>query len=246
MSCFQRLVCVGAVLALGVAVQATPTTTALYDHAAAEGDPLVINLADYSEVTENPDGSINYLGSYLSPDGDWLTNWDVDVMSAEARGSSSLFIFATIGMTSLVDFDNDFQVMVTLPGTVPGPTAITGSVSGSVSDSSGDGTGATLTQNLAGDPFYTALIDGAVVRTLLDAPFTFTAPPNLTNPWDGGDFIDEGPHPAVTATITIDHRLRLSALDSVTFASTLLVTPEPASILLLAIGGLVLARRPRR
>ncbi len=168
---FRHSGCVGAVLALAVAVQATPITTALYDHAAAEGDPTVINLADYSEVTENPDGSTNYLGSFQSPEGDWLTDWDVDVISSESRGGASLFIFATIGLTSLVGFDEDFQIVVTLPGMVPGPTSVTGSVSGSVSDTSGDGDGATLTANLAGDPFYTALIDGAPVRTLLDAPF---------------------------------------------------------------------------
>lgn len=238
------------VVALAASAQAVPGTTVLYDRPTSANDPFVIDLVADSSRIDLLDGSVFYHGSFDSPDNDWSTIWDVEVSGlgnvASDVASPSLFIFATLRLTSLVDFADDFVIEVSLPGKVLGPTTITGSVSGSVADTSGDGNGATLSRNLAGDPFYTAKIDGLAVRTLLDAPFTFFGDPNQTNPWDGGDYDGEGPHPAVTLSISIAHNFRLTAHDSVVATSTLLVVPEPATLALLLFGVPAIVRRRRR
>ena len=233
------------VFALAASVQAMPITSLVFDPVKINSSPVEFDLADHSTVTGNGDGSFHYVGAYTASD-DWSAVWEVDVSGEEWRNGSNLFIFATIELTSMVATASDFGVLVTLPGTIPGPTTISGSVSGSVADTSGDGNGAALTENSDGLPFYNALIDGVSVRTLLSDPFTFTAPAWLTNPWDGGDYVNEAPHPAVTQDIAIDHNFRLSGFESVTVTSTMLVVPEPATLAFLLIGGSALALRRRR
>ena len=199
-------------------------------------------LAGRSE-NDNGDDFRPLVGTYTSPD--WSVKWDVDISGEEWR-ASNLFIHNVWQWENALNTPADVGFTLTLPGTLPGPTAISGSVSGSVADTSEDGNGATITANFAGDPIYTALIDGAPVRTLLNAPFTFTAPAWLTNPWDGLDIVNVGGQPAVTQNITMEHDLRLSGLDGVTTTATFLVVPEPATIAFLLIGGSALAFRRRR
>jgi hypothetical protein len=236
------------VLVLAASVQAVPIPTVVIDPVKDNANPIEFALADHSSDPNNPytidgEGLYNFVGSYESPD--WSVKWNVEV-SGEAWRASHLFIHNVWEWENTLNTPADVGFTLTLPGTVPGPTAISGSVSGSVADTSEDGNGASITENGAGDPIYTALIDSVPVRTLVSAPFTFTAPGWLTNPWDGGDFIGEGGHPAVNLGITIQHDLRLSALDGVTTTATFLVVPEPATIAFLLIGGSALAFRRRR
>jgi hypothetical protein len=130
-----------------------------------------------------------------------------------------------------------------ISGIIAPPTFITGSISGSVSDTSGDGNGANMSQHSGGLPLYEAFIDGSSARTLLDTSFNFSAPAYLTNPWDGGDFINEPYAGSVTSDIGIDVHMSISPLDSVTFGATFLVVPEPAAFALLTLGAMAVVRR---
>ena len=96
------------------------------------------------------------------------------------------------------------------------------------------------------------MIDGAGVMQL------YPDPPGLSvsAPFDGGSAnilaVSAGlpgptlPSGAVNNSIAIQHAFTLTPGDSATLSSYFIVVPEPASLLLLAVGALVLPRRRGR
>lgn len=134
------------------------------------------------------------------------------------------------------------NVSLVINPAVPAPSQLFGSISGAIVDK--DGIGGALVSALPGEGLYNPLLDGAVYgpgQLLLD-PYSQTAPVGGTNVIGPANFSDNN-GPAVLVDIGIRNRFELSPGDSVSLVSTLNVVPEPASLVLLALGGLFAARR---
>ena len=174
--------------------------------------------------------------------GTWQGNWNM-FLDADPVVSNGF----TLKNNTAVD--QTYVVIVTLPiaPPVPAPTQLFGSVGLTLSDLDGvpAPTYATVSSAL-GDSIYTPIIDGVdyVPGKLLLDPFSFSVnapfqvlslpgPNNFNNP--------AGPNALVS--IGIRNVFKLSAGDQVSIQSTFVVTPEPASMLLLALGGVLALRR---
>ena len=122
------------------------------------------------------------------------------------------------------------------------PTALSGSVGGSLTSNTTDG--ATISAVAA--PIYEALIDGIVVKSLHDPPFSFSTPAGVgaTNPLPAIGFAQAGP--AATSTIAIELEFTLSAFDGADLTSVFEVIPGPAGWAVLSFFALGSRRRRRR
>jgi hypothetical protein len=104
-----------------------------------------------------------------------------------------------------------------------------GSVVVSLLDEANDG--ASLTDN--NTPIYKAFIDGIEVDTLLDDPYTLTAPTTVNSGLQQFGFDPYGA--GVASNIAIQIEFTLSAGDSATVQGSFEVIPEPASMVLIGI-----------
>ncbi len=130
------------------------------------------------------------------------------------------------------------------PGALAGSTLMSGSVTTQVIDASSPADGAAASAPASGC-VYSALIDGSVVQTLQDDPFGLIALPGQIDQ-DGAAFGPTG-GPAVTSSIGIDFSITVSPDDITSMLGRFeVVVPEPATVSLLALGGLALIRRKRR
>ena len=130
--------------------------------------------------------------------------------------------------------EQTFTLSAAVPVVPVGPgLLINGSISGSLTDVQGDG--ATLA-DATGAPLYAAIIDGAPVRSLLDAPQSFTTTTSATiGPAEFGPEAFAG---AAASFIALQIQFTLSPGDLVSFTSVFNVVPvpEPGTMVLLASG----------
>jgi hypothetical protein len=167
------------------------------------------------------------------------------------------YVNANLMITNLTGAPLDiYKLKISLPiaPVILGGSLTGGSVSVNLMDENSNG--ATLTNIDANTPIYMARIDGVDYQSLMDS-VSFSVAVNDTDVFGPERF---GPTPtmpsqlgpAVLNTIEIELNATLSAYDSAAIFSQFVVIqdpdiPEPATMSLLAFGGMaVLARRRRR
>ncbi len=153
------------------------------------------------------------------------------------------FVLLALGVINLSASDQTFNFTAVVPVAPVGPGLIlNGSISGSLTDVAGDG--ASLVDT--GAPIYTAIIDGAPVRTLLDPPQAFSTTTSTTiGPAAFGPEFFAG---SAGAGIAMQIQFTLSPGDGASFSSVFNVVPvpEPGTLMLVASGIAGIAARGRR
>jgi hypothetical protein len=192
--------------------------------------------------TPNPDGSMHYVGGWVAGSGMWSCNWDLTT-------SADPFVSAHYSMTNTTAFPQTYTVtavQTVSPALLS--TFIGGSTGGSVTDANFNGLGGLGT--VAPTAFYQAYLDATMVLALYPHPYSTTPflfqgdTVNIPNVSAGlpGPSIASGP---VLSQISIQHKFTLSAGDSVALTSFFVVTPEPATLAMLAFGSLMIMRKRR-
>jgi hypothetical protein len=157
-------------------------------------------------------------------------------------------INATVNVVNNTAAVQHYTLIFSLPvSPIAGGTFMAGSTQGGTTDN--DGNGSILSTAGPGTALYWGRIDGNNVLPLFSDLKTITAGSYLS----ASDSTSAGlpgvtiPGPSVSSSIGIEHDFTLTPNDSATFSSIFLVqVPEPGSLSLLAIGGLMLLFRRRR
>jgi MYXO-CTERM domain-containing protein len=156
-------------------------------------------------------------------------------------------------VTSNITFVNNtlatqtYTIVVEVPVEAVGPGSfMDGSMGGSVTDA--NGSGFAMISALPEGAVYSALIDGNVVWTLLNDPFSASPANNGGTATYSDSFGQPVPvgGPSVTSTIGIMLQFQLTAGDSVAMTSFFRVEPIPAPAGLALLGLAGLAGRSRR
>ncbi|MHC4107136.1 MAG: hypothetical protein ACYSTY_03525 [Planctomycetota bacterium] len=232
------LVAAVALLARPATTHAGPTNSTGFMMTYGSGlTPLItIDPADYGIEIENGDGTYTYIGAIDSSDF-WNFTWNVTV-------KQDPFVTANTSVTNLSASDQTFFLLMELPIVPPlgAPTALSGSVGGSLTSNTADG----ATISAVGAPIYEALIDGVVVESLHDPPFSFSTPVGVgaTDPLPATGFSQAGP--AANSTIGIELEFTLSPFDAADLTSVFEVVPGPAGWAVLSLFALGSGRRRRR
>ena len=161
------------------------------------------------------------------------------------------FISASVDVVNNTLAVQNYTLTFTLPIlAIPGSSFIGGSTQGGLTDANFDSVGTLST--VGASALYYGQIDGVNVLPL------FAAPRSMVVPFQGGSTNASAsaglpgptiPGPAVLTSIGIQHQFSLTPGDRATFTSFFVVVnavPEPGSLSLLAIGGLMLVYRRRR
>lgn len=193
-------------------------------------------------ASSNPDGTVAYRGVFQADH--WRCEYDITV-------KEDPWINAGLVVTNITPTTQTYTFITTLPiaPPLPGATLHGGSMQGGLTDNTVNGVlGTVTTDPVTGSPLYYGMIDGVGVLPLYAHPYSVSAP------WDGGSAtipaVSAGlpPPPTIPSgpanlTIGIKHTFTLTAGDTATFSSFFMVIPEPVSLVLLALGALMLRRR---
>jgi hypothetical protein len=162
---------------------------------------------------------------------------DVEVLDLEFHPNP--YVLNNILVTNTSATTQTFTMGVVLPTTFGTPNEILGSITTQVID--GNDNGATIAAPTGGS-IYQAIIDGFVVATLQDDPFSIVAPvAGVNNAL--ADFGPDGNLLGVNSFIAIKLSFTLSPGDTAAILSRFDVIPEPSSALLLGAASVLLLRR---
>ena len=164
------------------------------------------------------------------------------------------YVNAVFTITNLTGADKDFTFSTILPifPQILNGSLCGGSVSFNLLDMNANG--ATLKSINATTPIYMSTIDGVPFKALMEGPQSHSTPsnngtlgygPEEFGPTPGTPLL---PGPNVLNTIGIELNATLSAGDVAVIIATFAVveTPEPATMALLALGGMTILARRRR
>lgn len=208
------------------------------------------------QTEQMADGSFRLWGQstcFQDGQGSWVGAQYELILSPDLAGGSGERGFPVASVTSNFTITNSFgvanpfTVLATVPITIPFPaTGMRGSHSGSVIDNSASLNGASVAA-LPGGSLYEALLDGATVQTLRNDPFSANALGGGTQGIATTNFGVPAfiAGPAAAINLGIRNSFVLSAEDSVTSASTFIITPAPGAVALTGLAGLVGLRRRR-
>lgn len=188
----------------------------------------------------NGDGTWDYTGNLLDPDGHWDLDW---VITADADP----FVSAGFQLVNTSASTLTFNLITSVPiSPIITPSSLMGgSTGGSITDANFDGIGTVSTA--PGLPFYTGMIDGSPVLPLYSDPNSWSVTfagetvniPAISTGLPGPTI----PGPAAFSSIGIHHTFTLTPGDRVAATSFFVVTPEPATLSLLLFGVFALKRR---
>jgi MYXO-CTERM domain-containing protein len=232
MSRFAALAVAGAAL---IATSATAGSGLEFQLSVDGGAPLVFN----PNGTDVGGGVSNYQGKLF--DIGYTLSWDLNA-KADPFVSGNIVVVNTGFVTQT------YSLTILLPITpaITPSSLIGGSIAGSLTT---DDDGGTLS-SVGNAPIWEALIDGAVVASLLNSPFSVSNPgfgSTGIGPADFGTPIPSLGGPQALSTIGIRLTFSLTPGDQASFSSVFVVqpVPAPAALALLGLAGLAGGRRRR-
>lgn len=218
---------------------------------ATQASTITVDIIGFEQGTNPADGQQFQTSAVAGPDDLFSINvgpmpagavWQLESLTANGDIDPFTTLGFTLTNTSGAVADFVMTILVPISPSLPAPTFIGGSTSFTVTNSDASVDDAVLASNGAGDPLFTALIDGAPVQTLFDAPFSLTA--------SGTNDVSANFGPAIAGaaatSIAIEVNFSLSPGDSVSSTSVFaVVVPEPTSLATLctAAGALLAWRR---
>jgi hypothetical protein len=188
-------------------------------------------------------GSMTYLGNNIYHTGGFAAV-TAGYLQWDALIDPDPFINGTFSITNTANSTQTFTVNFTLDSTVQfAQSLMNGAFAGTLNDANGDGS-ASIGRVAGSAGFYSALIDGNLVRSLGSSAYSYSGAA-FGSSQVGPESFDPVVGPALNATIGLQFRFTLSAGDSVSFSSLFNVVPAPGAIALLGAAGCIGSRRRR-